>query len=94
MEWRLSCNEPVPADTILGAYTGEVVSSLKTERRNQRYYFTSANDVTIDARKRGSLQRFLNHRCDEVNVEADVELEGDFPHIIFKTTARVEEGNF
>ena len=68
----------IPSGRFLMEYVGEVLNTKQFQRRcneysrskNVHFYFMSlANGFVIDATKRGTISRFINHSCDP-NAEA------------------------
>ncbi|GAB2275853.1 hypothetical protein Dimus_010597 [Dionaea muscipula] len=70
--WGLVADEIIKAGQFIIEYCGEVISSKDAERRAQAYetqgirdaYIISLNSYeAIDATRKGSLARFINHSC-------------------------------
>jgi len=70
--------QPIPKGTRLVEYTGEIITSAEADRRSERsrsertYLFTINSRKLVDATRRGSRARFINHSC-EPNCESTVE---------------------
>lgn len=70
--WGLLADEKITAGQFVIEYCGEVISSEEAKRRSQAYesqglrdaYIISLNaNYFIDATRKGSLARFINHSC-------------------------------
>ncbi|KAL2465347.1 Histone-lysine N-methyltransferase ASHH1 [Abeliophyllum distichum] len=70
--WGLLADENIKAGQFIIEYCGEIISSEEAEKRSQAYealglkdaYIISLNaNCFIDATKKGSLARFINHSC-------------------------------
>ncbi|KAK4483397.1 hypothetical protein RD792_010583 [Penstemon davidsonii] len=70
--WGLLADENIKAGQFIIEYCGEVISSEEAKQRSQTYetqglkdaYIISLNaNYFIDATKKGSLARFINHSC-------------------------------
>ncbi|KAA8546590.1 hypothetical protein F0562_002671 [Nyssa sinensis] len=70
--WGLLADENIKAGQFIIEYCGEVISSEEAQRRSQTYesqglkdaYIISLNaNYFIDATKKGSCARFINHSC-------------------------------
>ncbi|XP_050208267.1 histone-lysine N-methyltransferase ASHH1 [Mercurialis annua] len=70
--WGLLADEYIPAGQFIIEYCGEVISWKEARRRSHAYerqglkdaYIISLNSLeSIDATRKGSLARFINHSC-------------------------------
>ncbi|GBG73012.1 hypothetical protein CBR_g12731 [Chara braunii] len=70
--WGLVADEDIKAGSFVIEYCGEVVSEKQTKRRVEAYYAAGERNAymlrltsqeVIDASKKGSLARFINHSC-------------------------------
>ncbi|GFQ08742.1 histone-lysine n-methyltransferase ashh1 [Phtheirospermum japonicum] len=70
--WGLLADQQIKAGQFIIEYCGEVISSEKAKQRSHSYeaqglidaYIISLNaNLFIDATKKGSLARFINHSC-------------------------------
>lgn len=70
--WGLLADENIKAGQFIIEYCGEVISWKEAKRRSQAYEFQGLKDAfiislnaseSIDATKKGSLARFINHSC-------------------------------
>ncbi|CAA2988601.1 histone-lysine N-methyltransferase ASHH1 [Olea europaea subsp. europaea] len=70
--WGLLADENIKAGQFVIEYCGEIISSAEAEKRSQAYetlglkdaYIISLNaNCFIDATRKGSLARFINHSC-------------------------------
>jgi hypothetical protein len=70
--------QPIPKGTRLVEYTGEIITPGEADRRAERsrsertYLFTINSRKLVDATRRGSRARFINHSC-EPNCSSTVE---------------------
>lgn len=71
-DWGLYAEEPIAANDLVIEYVGEVIRQQVAEEREKRYercgigssyLFRVDEDTVIDATKKGSLARFINHCC-------------------------------
>jgi len=74
--------------TVIGEYTGELITNEEASRRNSIYrmhkmsnYFfdTRKPGLTIDAGPMGNQTRFINHSCDDYNCDCYVEIINGTP---------------
>ncbi|XP_004496445.1 histone-lysine N-methyltransferase ASHH1 [Cicer arietinum] len=70
--WGLLADEEIKAGQFIIEYCGEVISSKEAKRRSQAYEIQGLKDAfiiclnaseSIDATRKGSLARFINHSC-------------------------------
>lgn len=70
--WGLLATEHIKAGQFVIEYCGEVISSKEAKRRSQAYETEALKDAfiitlnaqeSIDASRKGSLARFINHSC-------------------------------
>lgn len=70
--WGLLADEDIKAGQFVIEYCGEVISWKEAKRRSQAYEIKGVRDAfiislnaseSIDATKKGSLARFINHSC-------------------------------
>lgn len=66
--WGVKAHEPIPKNTFIFHYTGEMIDQAEAENRElTRYFFDLSDDnslFTIDAAAKGNLSRFVNHACE------------------------------
>ncbi|GAV08726.1 hypothetical protein RvY_18380 [Ramazzottius varieornatus] len=84
---------PIPSRSFVCQYVGEVISVEEAARRSEKHrndtyiftaqeYFGNARRKTcVDARKKGSLARFLNHSCDPNLAIVPVRLDVSVPRL-------------
>jgi len=67
--YGLFAKHAIPANTVIGEYTGELISREEFEKRQKElkktgasnYFFSTYSSMTIDAGAMGNHTRFLNH---------------------------------
>ncbi|CAO3590949.1 unnamed protein product [Absidia cylindrospora] len=71
-DWGLYAEEHIDANDMVIEYVGEVIRQQVAEEREKiyercgigsSYLFRVDNDIVIDATKKGSIARFINHCC-------------------------------
>lgn len=78
-DWGLYAEEHIEANDLVIEYVGEVVRQQVAEEREKQYercgigssyLFRIDDDTVVDATRKGSIARFINHCC-SVNVNLD-----------------------
>ena len=68
------CSVQIPKDTFVVEYVGEYISKEKYEEVNgnrlDTYFFQTVPGYGIDARRYGNVSRFVNHSCEDPNLNA------------------------
>jgi len=76
MGYGLFARHPIRANTIIGEYTGELITQEEYEERRNRlrenggrnYFFSTYSTMVIDASAMGNHTRYINHDCgDKLN---------------------------
>jgi hypothetical protein len=92
--------EDIPAGEFLIEYVGEVirrpVSDVRERAYEQQgmgdsYLFRLTADLVVDATRKGSIARFINHSC-EPSVEAKIIPVNGAPKIVFYTKRAIKQG--
>ena len=91
-------NKDIPAQALIGEYAGEVKRKRWLRNKRNGYCFDySAGDFftppyLIDAEKKGSLVRFINH-SDEPNLEPIPLIAGKVLHIVIYSRCFIPKGS-
>lgn len=92
--------EDIPAGEFLIEYVGEVIRRPLSDCREKgyaqagmgdSYLFRLTADLVVDATRKGSIARFINHSC-EPSVEARIIIVNGAPKIVFYTKRAVKCG--
>jgi len=84
----LFARQEIPANSIVGEYTGELISKEEWSKRwknNKKtktcnYFFKTCKNMTIDAGAMGNHTRFINHDCgDKLNCRTEFALINGIP---------------
>lgn len=70
-DWGLFADESIQANEMVIEYVGEILHQQVAKKRECKYkrygisscYLFRINDIVIDATKKGSMARFINHCC-------------------------------
>uniref|UniRef100_A0A3B0QQA6 [histone H3]-lysine(36) N-trimethyltransferase n=1 Tax=Psoroptes ovis TaxID=83912 RepID=A0A3B0QQA6_PSOOV len=98
--WGLKALEPIPADTFLMEYVGEVIDPYMFHKRTDKYskqklehyYFMALkSDEIIDATAKGNITRFINHSCEPNSMTQKWTVNGEL-RIGFFTIRSIEAG--
>jgi histone-lysine N-methyltransferase SETD1 len=98
--WGVFALEEIPADEMVIEYIGEYIRPVIADVRERRYeqegehssYFWRVDDTLIlDATKKGSLARFINHSCDP-NCYPKVITVGGRKRIVIYSQRRIRLG--
>ena len=72
-DWGLFALEPIAVNDLVIEYVGELIRQKVADVREKRYersgigssyMFRLADDLIIDATKKGNFARFINHSCE------------------------------
>lgn len=92
--------EDIPAGEFLIEYVGEVIRRPLSDCREKgyaqvgmgdSYLFRLTTELVVDATRKGSIARFINHSC-EPSVEARIIIVNGSPKIVFYTKRAVKCG--
>lgn len=92
--------EDIPAQEFLIEYVGEVIRRPLSEIRENAYeqagmgdsyMFRLTTELVVDATRKGSIARFINHSC-EPSVEAKIIPVNGAPKIVFYTKRAIRRG--
>ena len=85
--------------SVIGEYTGELISHEELEYRWQQYkklkisnyFFTTASNMTIDGGPMGNHTRFINHSCEENCSKVDF-VRDKIARVLIKADEGIGEG--
>jgi len=96
--WGLVAKRPVPQDTFITEYRGDVVRRLVADVRENKYrrngkdcYLFALGDAVIDATDRGHIARFINHSCTPCLYAKTIEVDG-VEHLVFVSRVDIRAG--
>jgi len=89
----------IPKGSVIGEYTGELISHEELEYRWQQYkklkisnyFFTTASNMTIDGGPMGNHTRFINHSCEQNCSKVDF-VRDKVARVLIKADEGIGEG--
>ncbi|KAI8065575.1 hypothetical protein BC940DRAFT_303732, partial [Gongronella butleri] len=100
-DWGLFAEEHIDANEMVIEYVGEVIRQQVAEERERAYerrgigssyLFRVDDDIVIDATKKGSIARFINHNCTP-NCSAKVITVDKQKKIVIYANQNIEKGD-
>jgi len=93
----LFAKHAIPANSIIGEYTGELISkeeNIKRWNENRKatnYYFDTCTNFIIDAGAMGNHTRFINHDCeDQLNCRTEYTMIDGIPRNFIISNRAIE----
>jgi len=96
----LFAKHAIPANSIIGEYTGELISTEEWQKRNGEmdrtgagnYFYETCSSLTIDAGAMGNHTRFINHDCEDLlNCRAELAVVGNIPRNFIVSNETIEK---